>query len=86
MKKTKLLVLAAVLVMAALLLSSCGNMTLLDTTYRFDRAQILMPDGSVVEGRVETWKDFGGDQLQVRVNGVTYLTHSANVVMMSGGN
>ena len=40
-------------------------------------------DGSVVEGEVESWRDYDdGDQLQVTINGVTYLTHASNVVLM----
>ena len=44
---------------------------------------IAMPDGSVGEGEVESWRDYDdGDQLQVTINGVTYLTHASNVVLM----
>ena len=84
MRKTKMLALMAMLILAVLALTGCGNMTVLDTTYRFDRAQILMPDGSVVEGKVQGWTDYeDGDQLQVRIDGVTYLTHSTNVVLIA---
>lgn len=84
MRSLKCLYLLIVLA-AALLLTGCGNMMLIDTTYHFDHAQILMPDGTVRAGRVEAWTDYeDGDQLQIRINGVTYLTHSSNVVLMSG--
>ena len=54
-----------------------------DTTYAFNYAQIKMMDGVVVEGKVDSWTDFeDGDQLQVTINGDTYLTHSSNVVLI----
>lgn len=64
----------------------CGcNRTIIDTTWSFKRAVINMPDGTVVEGKVSTWKDFAqSDMIQVTIDGVTYLTHSANVVLMDG--
>lgn len=30
---------------------------------------------------VESWRDYEGDQLQVVIDGVTYLVHSSNVVL-----
>ena len=43
-----------------------------------------LPDGSYVEGPVQSWRDYDdGDQLQVTIDGVTYLTHASNVVLMS---
>ena len=54
-----------------------------DTTYTFNYAQIKMMDGTVVEGKVDSWTDFeDGDQLQVKIDGDTYLTHSSNVVLI----
>jgi len=72
------------LLASLLLLTACGNRSLFDTTYTFTRAMIAMPDGSVVTGTVESWRDYDdGDQLQVTINGVTYLTHASNVVLMN---
>ena len=61
------------------------NATWLDTTYHFDKAWIYMPDGSVVIGEVESWKDWeDSDAVQVRIkNGGTYYTHLSNVVLMA---
>lgn len=69
--------------LALLLLTGC-NRQVIDLTYQYDRAVIAMPDGSVVQGTVESWKDYDGDQLQVKIDGVTYLTHAENVVLMAG--
>ena len=39
-----------------------------------------LPPGSQ-PGKVESWCDYEGDQLQVVIDGVTYLVHSSNIVM-----
>ena len=42
-----------------------------------------MPNGEVVEGEIESWKDFeDGDQIQVKIDGDMYLVHSSNIVMI----
>lgn len=81
MKKTLLVLLLAALL---ILLCSCGNRSLFDTTYTFTRAIIALPNGTYVDGPVTSWRDYDdGDQLQVTINGVTYLTHASNVVLMA---
>lgn len=63
-----------------------SNRQYTDTAQKFDYAVIAIPNGDVVEGEVQSWLDFDdGDQLQVVINGVTYLTHSTNVVLMKKG-
>lgn len=36
---------------------------------------------TIVEGKLNSWDDYEGDQLQVKIDGVTYLVHSSNVVL-----
>lgn len=73
---------AALLILGTL--SGCGNRQLFDTTYTFDRAIISMPDGSIISGTVSSWKDYeDGDQIQVVIDGTTYLVHSSNIVLMN---
>lgn len=79
MKKKLLLVLVTIGVLS---LTGC-NKTIIDTTYNFDKAVIYLQDGSVIEGKVQTWTDFDGDQIQVKVNGKTYLVHSSNVTLIA---
>lgn len=68
---------------AVLGLAGC-NRQIIDMTYNFDKAMVYLPDGTVVSGEVQSWKDFDdGDQIQVKINGVTYSTHSSNVVMFN---
>lgn len=74
----------AVVVLLVLVISCSGcNKQLFDTTYSFKEAQIAMPDGSVVEGKITSWCDYEGDQIQIKINGKTYLTHIENVVMIA---
>lgn len=60
------------------------NRQLLDFTYSYEYALLWLPGGELVEGKVDSWRDFDdGDQIQVKIDGVTYLTHIANVVLIS---
>lgn len=61
-------------------LTAC-NKQVIDLTYSYSWAQIKMPDGSIVEGRVNSWKDYEGEQVQVCIDGKTYLVNSVNLVM-----
>ncbi len=83
MKKVMALVLVAVTLLAALLIAGC-NKQMVDLTYSYERAIIALPNGEVIEGRVSSWTDFAdGDQIQVRIDGKTYLVHSSNIVLIS---
>ena len=76
------IIILALLLVISFLLSGCGNKQIIDTRYRFDYAIRLRPNGEVGDGPVESWTDVGdGDQIQVKIEGVTYLTHSMNVVL-----
>ena len=73
-----------VILLAAILLALCAgcNEPMAEEVRTFDRAQIRMPDGTVVSGTVEAWRVLAyKDTMQVRIDGVIYLTHSANVVL-----
>ena len=83
MKKIIALLLAVIVVMAASLLAGC-NKQMVDLTYSYEYAIIGLPNGETVEGKVSSWTDFeDGDQIQVRIDGKTYLVHSSNVVLIS---
>lgn len=72
------------IIWALLCITLCGcNRTVLDTTYKYDYAIIALPNGETVEGPVESWKDFvDGDQLQITINGATYLTSTTRAVLI----
>lgn len=80
MKKILSIMLAMIMTVS---LIGCGNQQLFDATYTFDYAIIELPNGEIVEGKVDTWNDYEGEQLQIKIDGVTYLTHSENVVMIA---
>ena len=62
----------------------CGcNRQMVDLTYSYDYAQIKMPDGTIVEGKLDNQHNYDGEQVQVVINGVTYLVSSMNLVMIS---
>jgi hypothetical protein len=83
MKKVIALLLAVIAVLTVLVLSGC-NKQMLDLTYSYEYAIIALPNGEVVEGKVSSWTDYeDGDQLQVKIDGKTYLVHSSNVVLIS---
>jgi len=80
MKKLTALLLTLVLM---LVFTGC-NKQLVDLTYSYERAILSLPNGEVVEGKVSSWTDFeDGDQIQVRIDGKTYLVHSSNIVLIS---
>lgn len=83
MKKYIAIALAAVLLIGILILAGC-NKQLVDLTYSYEYAIIALPNGEIVEGKVSSWTDFeDGDQLQIKIDGKTYLVHSSNVVLIS---
>ena len=79
----KFLVAIIMLTLMVATLSSCGNKQVFDTTYKFDKAIIYLPNGEIVEGKIDSWTDYeDGDQIQVKIDGVTYLVHSSDVVLI----
>ena len=70
---------------AALVLVLVGcNKQMVDLTYSYERAILSLPNGEVIEGKVSSWTDFeDGDQIQVKIDGKTYLVHSTNIVLIS---
>lgn len=62
------------------------NVQVFDTTYKFDEAIVKLPDGKIIRGQVESWKDYddGSDFIQVLfTDGSTYYTHASNVVLIA---
>lgn len=75
-----------------LMFSGCGpandgiNYQLFDTTYTYDKAVVRLPNDKIIEGKVESWKDYeDGDQIQVKIDGKTYLVHSTNCALINSG-
>lgn len=73
--------LLAMLCLGALLLGGCTWRP--DTTNSYNWAAIKLPSGETVSGEVQGWTGYSGlDMFQVTIDGVTYLTHSGNVVLV----
>lgn len=67
------------------LLTGC-NRQLVDINYKFDEAIISLPNGDIIEGKVQSWRDYeDGDQIQVKIDGTTYLVHSSDIVLIKNG-
>lgn len=76
MRKFKAMI-AIMCVAAVMLLTSCGNYGLLDTTYKYDKAIIQLANGEVIEVEIAKWYDYDGEQIQiVAKDGTVYLTSS----------
>ena len=59
-----------------------SNQQIVDNVWHFDTGYVMLPDGEYVVGNVVSWKDFDdSDMIQVRINNITYFTHSSNVVL-----
>lgn len=79
-----ILLLAFMIIFAVTDDAQAFNRTWFDTTYSFERAIICLPDGSVVDGKCSSWLDFeNSDQIQVKIDGMVYLTHISNVCLIS---
>ena len=83
MKKVFIVVLLIALCFA---LTACqiGNRKIgFDTTQTFRWAIIQLGNGELIEGPVDSWRDFDkSDVVQITINGVTYLTHYANAILV----
>ena len=80
--KKKLAMMAAALAMI-FSLCGCGNYGCADVNYTYDYAIISLPNGEIIEGKIERWWDYeDGDQIQVKVNGKLYLVHSEDIVLI----
>ena len=84
MKKMIALLLVIAMILSLALITTGCNKQMVDLTYSYEYAIISLPNGEVVEGKVSSWTDFeDGDQIQVKINGKTYLVHSSNIVLIS---
>ena len=87
MRYTVAIVLAfAILLFGGLFVANTfiGNRDLIDTTFRYDYAIIALGNGDSFEGKVSKWRDYeNSDQIQVTVDGSTFLVHSSNITLIA---
>lgn len=82
----KKVILIALLLISVLMMTGCslGNrQTGFDLKQSFDEAIIILHNGEMIEGKIDSWRDFDeSDVVQVTIEGVTYLTHYSNVILI----
>lgn len=72
------------LICILMIVGLCGcNKQIVDLNYNFNYAIIELPNGEIVEGAVTSWTDYeDGDQIQVKIDGTTYLVHSSDIALI----
>lgn len=70
-----------ILIAISIGLTGC-NYDMVDTVWNYNYAIVQLQNGEVVEGEVEQWRDYEGEQIQVKIDGVIYLTNSYNCTLM----
>ncbi len=71
-------------IVSAFLLTGCVNRDFLSWQYNFTWAQVKLPDGSIVEGPVDSWsRGDENDRVRVTIEGIDYNTHFSNVCLFS---
>lgn len=79
---TWLLVFAMVVII--FVAGGCGNKDMFDTVYTYDYGIVRLANGEIVEGKVEKWTDYeDGDQLQITIDGKTYLSHASDCTLIA---
>lgn len=85
-KKVGKIMLAGVAISSTLLLSGCGNYTILDTKYTYNKAIIFDEDSATII-EIEKWTDYDGEQLQLQTkDGAYILTSSYDTKLMDDRN
>lgn len=74
--------LISTILLGSIVLTSCGNRTIIDTHYTFNKAKITIGD-EVIEVNVKLWRDYEDSQIQIiSEDGIVYLTHSSNILLI----
>lgn len=82
-KILKISVLVIMIIVMMFILTGC-NQTIIDTNYTFDRAIVVLNDGTKMEIQIKEWTDYSdGEQLQIKgKDGKTYLVSSFNTILI----
>lgn len=74
--------LIAMIIVIMVLLSGC-NRTIIDTKWTFNKA-IIDFGGEIIEVKIDKWKDYEGDAVQIiDKDGKVYLTSYVNVILIN---
>ena len=65
-------------------LAGCGNVDVIDTTWKYDRAMIKLPNDECIVVKIKSWRDYeNGEMVQITDEiDTVYLTSSYNVVLI----
>ena len=82
-KILKISVLVIMIIVMMFILTGC-NQTIIDTNYTFDRAIVVLNDGTKMEIQIKEWTDYSdGEQLKIKgKDGKTYLVSSFNTILI----
>ena len=65
------------------ILTSC-NHGIIDTKYQYNYAIMILPNGTIIEGKIIRYNDYEGEQLQlVSEDGNIYLVNSSYTTLIS---
>lgn len=82
MSSKKIILIFFILFCTLFLLCGC-NKTMFDTQYTFDKAIIILNDGTKMEIEIKEWCDYEGEQIQIiSKDGKTYLVSSYNTILI----
>lgn len=60
-----------------------GNKIAWDTKYTFNKAIVILNDGTKMEIEIEKWNDYDGEQIQIQSkDGKIYLVSSFNTILV----
>lgn len=51
-------------------------------TQGYNYVIMSLPNGEIIEGKIQYWRDFEGEQLEIKINDVIYLVSSYNCVLI----
>ena len=79
----KKIIALVMILMIVFIITGC-NRQIIDLNWKYNYAYVELPNGEVVEGAVSSWRDYeDGDQLQVVIDGKTYLSHASRIVLVA---
>ena len=78
-----MIIIALIIIISIICFRGC-NKQLIDLNYEFNYAIIQLPTGTIKEGKIKSWKDYDGEQLQVTfTDGEVHLTSSTRCELIN---
>jgi len=81
-RKLKVFAIITFVVLSVTMILSGCNRQIIDTTYKFNYAYVELGNGTIIEGKCDSWLDYeDSDMVQVTIDGEVYYSHSSNIVL-----